>query len=186
MPSRLRREPRPDTLAVDGETVSIRRSARRRRTVSARFEEGRIVALVPEALPAAEERRLVEQLTRRLRSRETRTGDAELETRARALSARYLGGRAEPSSVRWSGRQQRRWGSCTPSTGEIRISESARALPEEVLDYVLLHELAHLIEPGHGPRFWAELAGYPRLERARGFLDGVSFAQDRGLTTPTG
>ena len=86
-----------------------------------------------------------------------------------------------PTSVRWSSRQQRRWGSCTPATGEIRISETARSLPPEVFDYVLLHELVHLLVPGHGPDFWAELAVYPALDRARGFLDGVAHAHDCGL-----
>lgn len=142
--------------------------------------------MVPATLSASEERRLVEQLARRVRGKEQRrgTGEAELEARAAVLSATYLGGRATPTSVRWTSRQHRRWGSCTPATGQIRISEHARGLPDDVFDYILLHELAHLIEEGHGPRFWAELAGYPALERARGFLDGVVFAQDRGLTTP--
>jgi predicted metal-dependent hydrolase len=45
-------------------------------------------------------------------------------------------------------------------------------MPEYVVDYVLLHELAHLLVPGHGPKFWAELADYDKLERARGFLEG--------------
>jgi len=153
--------------------------------VSGRLEAGRVVVMVPDSLSGAEERRLVEQLTRRIRSRDRRgpTGDAELEARARALADNYLDGRARPTSVRWSSRQQRRWGSCTPSTGEIRISEAARHLPGDVLDYVLLHELVHLLVPGHGPEFWAELAVYPPLERARGFLDGVAHAQERALTT---
>ena len=51
-------------------------------------------------------------------------------------------------------------------------------MPPWVIDYVLLHELAHLVEQGHGPRFWALLEGYPRTERARGFLEG--FAGRRG------
>lgn len=45
-------------------------------------------------------------------------------------------------------------------------------MPEYVLDYVLLHELAHLLVPDHGPRFWALLEAYPRTERARGYLEG--------------
>ncbi|GAB48422.1 hypothetical protein MOPEL_073_00620 [Mobilicoccus pelagius NBRC 104925] len=175
---------RTDTQVVDGETVTIRRSTRRRRTVSGRLEEGRVVVMVPDALSGADERRLVEQLARRIRSRDRRgpAGDAELEARATALADRYLGGRARPTAVRWSSRQQRRWGSCTPATGEIRISEAARNLPEDVLDYVLLHELVHLLVPDHGPEFWAELEVYPALERARGFLDGVAHAQERALT----
>ena len=109
--------------------------------------------MVPDSLSVGEERRLVEELTRTIRRRERRgpVGDADLEARAAVLAERYLGGRTRPTSVRWSNRQQRRWGSCTPATGEIRISEAARRLPEEVLDYVLLHELVHLLVPGHGP-----------------------------------
>jgi predicted metal-dependent hydrolase len=49
-------------------------------------------------------------------------------------------------------------------------------MPDYVVDYVLLHELAHLIEPGHGPAFSALMAGYERLERAEGYLDGVTHA----------
>lgn len=140
---------------------------------------------VPSSLSAAEERRHVEELARRVLRREVRphVGDAALEQRALRLSAQYLDGRARPVSVRWSTRQHRRWGSCTPATGEIRIAESARPLPDEVLDYVVLHELVHLLVPGHGPDFWAHLAAYPHLDRARGFLDGVTFASNRRLTT---
>lgn len=185
MPSRSRSTlvPRPEEYVVDGVSVAVRRSDRRRRTVSARHEAGRLVVLLPSTLRPAEERRYVEDVARRLlRRARPHVGDAGLEARAAALSARYLGGAARPVSVRWSTRQHRRWGSCTPATGEIRISESARPLPQDVLDYVLLHELAHLLVPGHGPEFWALLSGFPALARARGFLDGVSFAQDRGLT----
>ena len=49
-------------------------------------------------------------------------------------------------------------------------------MPSWVLDYVLVHELAHLRVPGHGPKFWALVDRYPRTERARGYLDGISAA----------
>ena len=56
------------------------------------------------------------------------------------------------------------------------VSRQLQDVPAWVRDYVLLHELAHLIEPAHDARFWALLAGYPRTERARGYLDGLSAA----------
>jgi hypothetical protein len=73
--------------------------------------------------------------------------------------------------------QHRRWGSCTPADRSIRLSSRLRSMPEYVVDYVLVHELAHLIEPSHDPRFWALVARYPRAERARGFLEGVELAR---------
>jgi predicted metal-dependent hydrolase len=72
--------------------------------------------------------------------------------------------------------QQRRWGSCTPADRSIRLSSRLQGMPEYVVDYVLVHELAHLVEPSHDARFWALVARYPRAERARGFLEGVELA----------
>jgi predicted metal-dependent hydrolase len=165
--------------------VEVRRSARRRRTVTAYRESGRTVVLIPAAFSPAEERRWVAQMVAKLQTREERRrrslgGDDELMVRARALSAAHLDGLAEPASVRWVENQQRRWGSCTPADRSIRLSSRLRSMPEYVVDYVLVHELVHLLEPGHDERFWALVARYPRAERARGFLEGVELANTAG------
>lgn len=159
--------------------VEVRRSARRRRTVSAYREGDRTVVLIPARMSAAEERRWVSVMMDKLAAQENRRylGDAELAARAAELSDRYLRGRARPDSVRWVTNQHSRWGSCTPSAGSIRLSHRLQGMPEYVLDYVLLHELAHLLVPGHGPGFWRLLADYPSTERARGFLEGVAAAE---------
>jgi predicted metal-dependent hydrolase len=172
--------------AVPADQVEIRRSTRRRRTVSAYRDGDRIVVLVPARLPAAEEARLVRQMVDRLNARAARSGrtgsDAALQRRALELSRTYLEGRAVPVGVRWVPEMRTRWASCTPSTRMIRLSERLRELPEWVQDYVLVHELTHLLVPGHGPRFWALVERYPRTERARGYLDGVSAAAGLGFT----
>ncbi len=155
--------------------VEIRRSTRRRRTVSAYREGDRSIVLVPAGLAPAEERRIVARLLSRLDAKEVKRrapGDEELFARARELSRRHLGGRARPSSVRWVTNQRRRWGSCTPADGSIRISTRLHDMPDWVLDYVLVHELAHLLEANHSARFWALVDGYPHAARARGFLEG--------------
>jgi predicted metal-dependent hydrolase len=168
-------------LAAVGE-VEVRRSARRRRTVTAYREHGRTVVLIPAAFSAAEERRWVDQMVAKLQTREDRrrrnlASDDDLMRRARDLSTQHLAGRAVPAGVRWVDNQNRRWGSCTPADRTIRLSSRLRGMPEFVVDYVLVHELAHLLEPSHDERFWSLVHAYPRAERALGFLEGVEFGR---------
>lgn len=165
--------------------VEVRRSTRRRRTVSAYREGTRTIVLLPARMTKAEEAHWVDAMLERLEAQERRSkpSDEQLWDRAQRLSARYLDGRARPRSVRWVDNQRSRWGSCTVQDASIRLSHRLQGMPDWVVDYVLLHELAHLIEPSHGPSFWALLAGYPELDRARGFLDGWSLAlQQAGVT----
>jgi predicted metal-dependent hydrolase len=159
--------------------VEVRRSRRRSRTVTAYREGGRTVVAIPARFTRAQEREWVARMLDRLASQEQRRrpSDDQLVRRAAELSSRYLGGRAVPSSVRWSSNQGRRWGSCSVGDGSIRISDRLRGMPSWVTDYVLLHELTHLLHAGHGPEFWAELDAYARTERARGFLEGYAFAE---------
>ncbi|HWC35364.1 MAG TPA: M48 family metallopeptidase [Mycobacteriales bacterium] len=161
--------------------VEVRRSARRRRTLSAHREGDRIIVAVPARLSRADEARMVEALVSRVLAKEAGStpSDHELMARAQRLSASYLGGRAVPASVRWVDTMRSRWGSCTPLDRTIRLSRRLCGMPEYVVDYVLLHELVHLLVPGHGRAFWAELAGYAQLERARGYLEGFDAAATR-------
>jgi predicted metal-dependent hydrolase len=160
--------------------VQVRRSTRRRRTVAAYRDGDTVVVLIPARFSAAEEREWVQKMLVRLDSRERRTrrgrGDAELEARARQLAKLYFDGTIHPVSVRWVSNQRGRWGSCTPGDGTIRLSDRLRTMPGWVIDYVLVHELAHLRAPGHGPDFWALVDRYPRAQRARGYLEGVAAA----------
>jgi predicted metal-dependent hydrolase len=161
--------------------VEVRRSQRRRRTVSAYREGERVVVLIPDRFSRAEETEWVARMLARLAAREERVRrtDAELFTRARKLTSRYLPDHAEvvqPASVRWVTNQNGRWGSCTPDDGTIRISHRIQEMPDWVIDYVLLHELAHLVVPSHSPAFWELVNRYPRAERARGYLEGISAA----------
>jgi predicted metal-dependent hydrolase len=156
--------------------VEVRRSARRRRTVSAYREGDRIVVLIPARMSRAQEAEWVETMVARVERAEARRrpGDDDLLRRATALSREWLDGRAEPSSVRWVDNQRSRWGSCTPADRTIRLSRRLQDMPAWVVDYVLVHELAHLLEPGHNPRFWALVGRYPRAEQAKAWLDGYS------------
>ncbi|TQK70268.1 MULTISPECIES: M48 family metallopeptidase [unclassified Nocardioides] len=162
--------------------VEVRRSQRRRRTVTAYREGETIVVLMPDNLSGTEERAWVSKMVARVQRKELRAAtprrwdDEDLKQRAQELSDEYLGGIAVPESIRWVGNQRARWGSCTPKDRTIRLSERLQRMPEWVIDYVIVHELAHLIEPHHDERFWGWVAHYPAAEKAKGYLAGWSDA----------
>ncbi len=162
-----RRPPRPP--------VEVRTSPRRRKTASGFWQDGRVVILVPARLSKADRVELVEGLVQRVLAQRPNvtTSDRDLAHRAEVLADEYLGG-VRATSIRWVGNQQHRWGSCTSRTGEIRISERLRFVPGWVLDAVLVHELAHLIEPTHSARFHRLAHRYPRTEEADTFLAGYT------------
>lgn len=163
-------------------TVEVRRSTRRRKTVSAFREGGRTVVAIPSRFTRAEEELWVRTMVQRIAAsdRRRRPSDDALARRAAELVSTYLDSSVTPASVSWVENQGGRWGSCTPARGTIRISDRVRGMPSWVLDYVLLHELAHLRVAGHGPDFWSLVERYPLTERARGFLLGVGHARESG------
>lgn len=147
--------------------VEVIRSTRRRKTVSARQVDGVLRVSIPASMSAREEERWVGEMTRRF-ERRARSGQIDLEPRAAHLATRF--DLPQPASIRWVDNQRGRWGSCTPADGSIRISSRVAGFPAWVVDHVIVHELAHLVEPGHGPRFRALVARDPKGERATGFL----------------
>jgi predicted metal-dependent hydrolase len=155
--------------------IEVRVSKRRKKTAGAHWEGDRIVVVVPVHLRGDERDQMVESLAGRLARHRPHlhASDQQLEQRAATLGRRYLDGVA-PTSIRWSTTQNKRWGSCTLDTGEIRISERLRVAPAWVLDAVIVHELAHLIEPNHSPRFKELEARFPRRHDADVFLDGYA------------
>lgn len=168
--------------------IEVRRSKRRRQTVSAYRDGDKVVVLLPARMSRAEEKRWVADMLSRLQRSETRrrsparNSDEALAKRCTELSAKYLNGKATPEGIRWVPPMRTRWASCTPSEGTIRVSQRLRDVPGWVLDYVLVHELAHLLVPGHGPNFWKWVKRYPKTERAIGYLEGVSAAAHLGLS----
>ena len=147
--------------------VEVVRSTRRTRTVGARLVGSVLRVSVPSWMSAAEERRWVEDMTRRF-ARQIDAALVDLDDRAAVLARRH--GLKRPTSIRWVDNMQSRWGSCTPSTGAVRISTRLARFPEWVRDYVIVHELAHLTYAGHTPAFWKLVDRYPKAERARGYL----------------
>lgn len=153
--------------------VEVTRSRRRHKTVQARLVGGVLRIAIPDAFSAAEERHWVTTMETRFQDRHN-ADLIDLPSRAKTLARRY--DLPLPASIDWSGRQRTLWGSCTIASGRIRISTRAAAFPTWVLDYIIVHELAHLKVAKHDKAFWRIVRRYKLAERARGYL--VAKAED--------
>jgi YgjP-like, metallopeptidase domain len=162
--------------------VEVRTSTRRRKTATAYWEAGRIVVVVPSHVRRADRPELVDWLVSRILAKRSRAGssDEALARRAAQLADRFVGG-TRPTSIRWVTNQDKRWGSCSAATGEIRLSHRLRPVPGWVLDATIVHELAHLLHPDHSPEFHEIANRHPRQKEASAYLEGYSL----GLSGPT-
>lgn len=156
---------------MDELPVRIITSARRKKTVSARVVDGVVEIRMPEGLSKGEQDRHVHNLTRRLNKKRSTNPD-QLTARTKQLAKKYS--LPTPDSITWSSRQNKRWGSCTPSTRTIRISDRMSDFPQWVVDYVIVHELAHLVEANHSPAFTELERRFPHCDKAEGFLVAVA------------
>jgi predicted metal-dependent hydrolase len=161
--------------------VKVLRSRRRKKTVEARLESGVLVVRAPAAISDAELNPIIEKLKAKVEKKKRRRqfqSDTSLEARARELNRRYFDGALTWSSIRYVTNQNMRFGSCSPSQGTIRISHRVAAMPAWVRDYVIVHELAHLVNPNHSRAFWDVVNRYPKTERARGYLIAIGMEAD--------
>jgi predicted metal-dependent hydrolase len=154
--------------------VEVVRSRRRKRSTAAQMIGETLRIHLPSWMSADEERHWVDEWTRRFR-RKMSADRIDLGQRATALARRY--DLPRPASIRWVD-METRWGSCTPAAGTVRISSAVARFPAWVLDYVIVHELAHLVYADHSPAFWWVVNRYPRTERARGYLIAKSGMPD--------
>ena len=165
-------------MPADPLPVDVVRSTKRRKTVEARVEAGRIRLMIPARMSRREERHWIVTMQARFATA-AETDAIDLTERARILARRYR--LPEPHSIRWVDNQAQRWGSCTPVDRTIRISSRIAGYPGWVIDGVIVHELAHLVEPGHGPAFKALVARYPKSERSTGFLIAKGLGDDEEI-----
>lgn len=112
---------------------------------------------------------------------------ASPEKRAAVLAAWYRGhvrDKVEPLIETWQERlgvtmqrlyvrqMKTRWGSCNPVSGSIRLNTELAKKPVDCLEYILVHELLHLLEPTHNARFTALLDQHlPQWEQYRNTLN---------------
>jgi predicted metal-dependent hydrolase len=154
--------------------VQVTRSKRSRKTVSARYRDGIMHVTIPWWMSATEEQTWVANMQQRF-ARANRKTDTALMDRAAQLARQYK--LPLPASVVWTRELTSRWGSCTIDTASIRINGKLASAPSWVVDYVLVHELAHLVHADHSPAFWDVVNRYPKAERSIGFLMGMGLAE---------
>lgn len=159
-------------LRVDGvdRPVAVVRAPRARKTITARARaDGTIEVRVPARMAWRDAEEQAADLARRVVARRDAVACKPSELLDHAVELADQLELPRPSSVRYVAMSDQ-WGSCTNVTGEIRLSSRLRTFPTWVVDYVLAHELAHLLDDSHGPQFWALVNRYPLAERARGYL----------------
>lgn len=165
-------------------TVTAHYDRRLRKTVRWEASHNQITIRAPRGVPRRELARLVDEIIEKVlkqRARARQQQDLDLQQRAEAINRQYFDGALQWHTVRWVSNMNKRLGSCTTggtTDGDIRLSERIRAWPEYVVDYVLAHELAHRKYPNHSQAFWDYLARYPHTERARGFIEGIAYAEN--------
>ncbi|HWS45887.1 MAG TPA: M48 family metallopeptidase [Acidimicrobiia bacterium] len=161
--------------------IELVRGTRRRKHVEAVLIGEHLRVSFPRWMSLTEARQAAEELAERMRRR-VDPAAIDLAARTRRLAGQY--GLPRPRSVRWVDNMRQRWGSCTPEDGTVRVSSRLAAYPAWVLDYVLVHELAHLLVPSHGPAHDEVVDRYPYAERARGFLIAVDLDPNEGDDAP--
>jgi predicted metal-dependent hydrolase len=168
----------------EGEILVIR-SARRKKSISAYRQGGRIVISIPARMSKADERAIVPEMIAKIRNQEAaRTpGEEDLAARIDSLLTKFAPEITErPVSVTWRSMRER-WGSCTSADLTIRISDRLKLAPDYALDYVLFHEAIHLRHFDHGEAFSEILARFEEAELASAYLDGYE-AAERSLLPP--
>lgn len=164
----------PGTEISGGAEIRVIRSSRRKKSIGAYRDQGAIVISVPARLPNSKVSAVIPELVEKILAKEAkeRLTDQQLHERALELLTRYLPEfEITPASVTWRAMNER-WGSCTTVDRTIRISDRLNGAPDYVVDYLLVHELIHLMIPDHGAGFEGLLARYEASDRASAYLDG--------------
>ncbi len=153
--------------------IKVIRSPGRKKTIQAKMVGEILVIYLPEGLRREEEGKLIDKIKQKIEKKRLKiqaNKDNYLRKRFDDFNRMYFGGELKVNSIEFVSNQRWVRGSCTPSKGTIRISHKLLEMPKWVLDYVIMHEMSHLLYPNHSKSFWNKVGEYKYTERARGFL----------------
>ena len=163
--------------------IKIIRSDNRRKTISARLIENTMLVHAPGSISDVELKKIIDKLKRRLHNKKIRNElnkTQGLIVAADRLNKEYFNNKLEIISITYSANQDKIFGSCNYKTKEIRISHRLVQMPYWIRDYVIIHEMAHLIESNHSKAFWDIVYRYRLTERARGYLMAKGLDSEEG------
>ena len=156
--------------------ITIIRSKRRKKTIQTKYANGQLWIYLPAGMSTKDEQkwinRMVERNERWQQKQSLKKSDIWLQQHAQALNEKYFNGSLK-FSIMFVTNQNSRFGSCTSIDKTIRISEQVKAMPMWVQDYIIIHELTHLIHPDHSKAFWSKVNQYKYAERAKGYLIAI-------------
>jgi len=153
--------------------IQIIRSQRRRKTVSARMKNGAMKVNAPANIDEERLQEIVERFRLKFERKSKITElsrNEDLTEISAKLNRRYFNEQIQINSIKYVTNQNSRFGSCNYRRKTIRISHRLANMPAWVRDYVIIHEMAHILEPNHGKSFYNLVSVYPLAERSRGFL----------------
>ena len=159
---------------------TIIRSKQRKKTVEAKFVRDKLFIYLPEGMNKSEEKKWIDKMIKwneRVKNKKKLGNDSQLFKRAEILNKKYFNGKLE-FSIKFVSNQKSKFGSCAIRKKSIRISDRLTEMPQWVQDYVIVHELAHILYPNHSKKFWEKVNNYKYAERARGFLMAVGMLVD--------
>jgi predicted metal-dependent hydrolase len=159
--------------------ITIVRSRRRKKTIQTKYGDGRLWIYLPAGMSTKDEQKWIDQMIERnerwQQKKFLQKSDTWLRQRAQELNKKYFDGTLD-FSITFVTNQHSRFGSCTSIDKTIRISERVKTMPSWVQDYIIIHELTHLLHPDHSEKFWKKVNLYKYAERAKGYLIAVGTA----------
>ncbi|MDG6218991.1 MAG: M48 family metallopeptidase [Candidatus Thermoplasmatota archaeon] len=159
------------------ETIEIIRSKKRKKTIQAKIVDNVLRIYLPEDLSRKQEEEWIQKLKQKMEKKQRKiklNSTNELQKRAEFINEQYFNGTLD-FTIQFVTNQTRKHGSCTPLSKSIRISDEIAKYPQYVQDYLIMHELTHIIHPNHSKAFWKKVNEYPYVERAKGFLHASEF-----------
>src|SRR4030067_1352353 len=153
--------------------IKVIRSPNRKKTIQARMVEDTLYVYLTLGMQHEEERKIIEKMKKKIDKKMQKkqiNNDDYLITKFDEVNVKFFQGKLKVNSIEFVTNQERVNGSCTPNKGTIRLSHKLLDMPKWVLDYVIMHEMTHLVHPNHSKAFWTKADESKYTARATGFL----------------